>query len=94
MIIKEPQHPVNDIKEKQQLENELRVEINNGHLLYNKNVSAIIRRYDCDDVVYQLSDNSYALVHLTWSGKIESNSKFPSTSIYKTLADIYNNPDE
>ena len=73
------------------LEEELLREISEKHILYGKKVNAIAHRQDCDDVLFELTDDPYryAVVHLTW--RIESNPEWPSTSLYKDWLDLYNN---
>ncbi len=67
--------------EKLILVNEYRSEVHENHILYNKNLNLIGRRQDRDDVLFSINGtNNLAIVHLTWSGKIESGS-FPSTQI-------------
>lgn len=67
-------------------------EINKEHILHNIDVNTIARREDCDDVLLFLLDGSerYAVVHLTWSSKMESNSSYPKTRIYDSLAELVN----
>ncbi|MCT8978496.1 hypothetical protein N4T77_18060 [Clostridium sp. CX1] len=72
-------------------EKELCNEVGILHVLYGKKVSAIGRRYDCDDVLFRVyhSKFNYAAVHLTYSnskmGKV--NPKYPRTKLYKDLDD-------
>lgn len=70
-------------------EKELYKEVGEFHILYGKKVSAIGRRYDCDDFLFRIydSDFNYAVVHLTYTnckmGKINHN--YPTTSVFKNL---------
>lgn len=67
------------------LEKELKREVSKGHPLYKKNVIAIARKEDCDDVLFVVKDNieKVAKVHLTWTNKnIEG---FPKTKIYESI---------
>lgn len=54
-------------------ENELYHEVCEHHILFGRKVSAIGRRYDCDDILFQVLDTdfNYAVVHLTYSRKTE-----------------------
>lgn len=54
-------------------ENELYNEVGGKHILFGRKVSAIGRRYDCDDVLFRVfdADFNYAVVHLTYSRKTE-----------------------
>lgn len=71
---------------------ELYKEINKEHILHNIDINTIARREDCDDVLLFLLDGSerYAVVHLTWSSKMESNSFYPKTRIYDSLTELVN----
>ena len=68
-------------------EKELYNEIGRKHILYGKKVSAIGRRYDCDDILFQVSDSSFilAVVHLTYAKKTEDSMQWPKTTTYKDL---------
>ena len=58
------------------LEEELRRELSPDNTLSGFNMWAIGRRVDCDDVLFEVcdakTDFKLALVHLTWSGRVES----------------------
>lgn len=71
------------------LEKELYEEVGTSHVLYGKKVTAIGRRFDCDDVLFQVHDAEfkYAVVHLTYSTETEENPIFPHTTIYIDLND-------
>ena len=66
-------------------EEELRRELAADNVLSNFNMQAIGRRVDCDDVLFEVRDEKanfkLALVHLTWSGKVES-SPWPITKLF------------
>jgi hypothetical protein len=55
------------------LEDELRRELGPDHPMYGISVTAIARRIDTDDVLFELTGVPfpYAEVHLTWSGRRE-----------------------
>lgn len=57
------------------------------HVLYGKNLVAIARRDDNDDVLFEVKDGEfrYAIVHLTWSGRQEPNPKWPRTRLSNDL---------
>ena len=63
---------------------ELKKEISPQHILFNKQVEAIARRRDNDDVLFKLFGNptQYAVVHLTWSNQQEADESFPFTTIF------------
>jgi predicted CopG family antitoxin len=67
-------------------ETELCKEVSQGHLLFQIKVKAIARRRDRDDVLFEMKSNQYsfALVHITWSGKKEKDIKWPYTEFFKT----------
>jgi hypothetical protein len=75
------------------LNDELKKELRNDGLLFSLKINAIAMRCDCDDVLFQLLDGSekFAEVHLTWSGKTDSNIGWPSTIIYNSLQDWIEN---
>ena len=83
---KAPWQPVTD----QSLVVELQKEINSGHVLAGKKVSAIGRRTDSDDVLFQVlgASKPFAVVHLTWKGK-EKSSQWPATSFYSTVEECF-----
>lgn len=68
-------------------ENELYKEIGEHHILYGKKVTAIGRRYDCDDFLFKVHDSEirYAVVHLTYSMKREENPMYPRTKVFKDM---------
>ena len=80
----EPWYPLQSNEE--YFDEELCREISEVHPLYKIKTKAIARREDCDDVLFELENyvNKYAVVHLTWSRKME-NSDFPSTTFYKNF---------
>ena len=71
--------------ERASLEEELRRELSPDNTLSGFNMRAIGRRVDCDDVLFEVcdakADFKLALVHLTWSGKVES-SPWPITKLF------------
>jgi len=46
---------------------ELNAELGRTHPLYKKAKRAVARRYSQDDVLFELIDGKYAIVHLTYS---------------------------
>lgn len=72
---------------------ELYKEVGEQHILYGKKVSTVGRRYDKDDILFQVHDSNlyFAVVHLTYSNKRDVNPKFPQTKIYRDLDDWINN---
>lgn len=79
-----PWKTIEDESEKKDLENELAEEVIEGHILYARDVKALARRIDMDDVLFEISEGSkIAIVHLTYSQ--ETNPRFPLTEIYETM---------
>jgi len=68
---------------------ELRREVGPGHPLFEHPVVTVGRRVDCDDVLFWLPSGprELAVVHLTWTGKRERSSEWPSTQLYSSIAD-------
>jgi len=74
-------------------EEELYKELGRNHILYGKKVSALGRRYDRDEYLFQVNNSNYkiAVVHLTFSGKEEKDNNYPRTKFYKDLDDWVSN---
>ncbi|MEM7634499.1 MAG: hypothetical protein AAF299_08060, partial [Pseudomonadota bacterium] len=51
---------------------------------------AVARRQDCDDVLFWVpaTDFEFAVVHLTYSNRPETNPVWPMTGTYKSLSDF------
>jgi len=75
----------------QDLSTQLDREINLDHPLKNISVKTIARRQDRDDVLFQLPDGKYALVHLTWQQYPHPDSSWPTTNIFDSWEDVYIN---
>jgi hypothetical protein len=79
--------------ERASFEAELRRELSPDNALSDFNVQAIGRRVDCDDVLFEVrgekADFRLALVHLTWSGKVET-SPWPIMELFADL-EAFNN---
>ena len=69
---------------------ELRNEICRDHVLNGRSVRAVAMRQDCDDVLFEITDSpaGYAVVHLTWSTKKESDRRFPFTELFPLFDDF------
>ena len=83
-----PFSPLEHPADKAAFEAELRREVKPGHPLFGAPVAAIARRYDQDDVLFELLDGScrVAEVHLTWAGDRES-PPWPGTALFGNLAE-------
>ncbi len=69
-------------------EAELLRELKPGHALFGLPLAAAGRRYDQDDVLFEVLDGSgrVAEVHLTWAGDRER-PPWPSTSLFDSFAE-------
>jgi hypothetical protein len=76
-------------EERNALEQELHRELSRRHSLYGSRATAIARRDDDDDVLFEVTGDKhgFAVVHLTWSGGQEANPVFPYTRWYQTLSE-------
>jgi len=72
-----------------QLEDELAAELGPRHPLRGRNMRAIARRHDCDDVLFVSVDEPrvVAVVHLTYSNRPELDSRWPSTTSFDSMQD-------
>lgn len=68
---------------------ELRNEVTENHPLWGIEARAIARRTDSDDVLFELGfdETKLAVVHLTWSGHLETDSRWPSTRFFASLSE-------
>jgi hypothetical protein len=75
------------------LEKELHKETTQGHPLYARKVSAIARRNDSDDVLFEVDspDFRFAVVHLTCTGESEHDPRWPGTELFATFEDWIKN---
>ena len=66
---------------------ELQREISEGHVLWMRTVQPVAQRSDSDEVLFEVDGQplSYAVVHLTWSGESERDSRWPDTRMYPTI---------
>ena len=79
-----------DPAESERYEDEYAAEIGKAHPLYGVPAKAVAYRVDCDDVLFELLRHlcDYAVVHLTWSGREESDPRWPSCEIYADSEDL------
>jgi hypothetical protein len=59
-------------EEADRLTAELQREIGAGHVLAGRRATVVRRCSGCDDVIFRVDDDAFAVVHLTWSGREES----------------------
>ena len=81
----EPWHPVNDPEEREGLEDQLALEVCEGHVLYGCKATLIARSSGSDDVLFSLPDGRVAEVHLVWQGR-QRDPRWPSTGIFPSLS--------
>jgi hypothetical protein len=73
--------------ESDSLRAELSREVASGHPLYGVPVVVIACRDDCDDVLIEYKSELFAVVRLTWTGRAESDPRWPDTRFFGTLRD-------
>jgi hypothetical protein len=61
-----------DAEHGQTFESEAYAEVAPGHELQGLALRAVARCQGCDDVVFHASDDTFAIVHLTWARKPEA----------------------
>ena len=81
-----PFGPIELEQDKLGLEAELRRELKSGHPLFDLPIKAIGRRFDQDDVLFEILDGSdrVAQVHLTWAGDKEK-PPWPDHAIFNSF---------
>jgi hypothetical protein len=82
-----PFAPINE-EDRFGFEQELRLELKSGHPLFELPVRALGRRFDQDDVLYEIVDGSdrVAQVHLTWAGDKEK-PPWPDHALFNSFAE-------
>ena len=68
------------------LEHELRLELPAAHPLAGTSAIAIARRQDRDDVLFELDDGGFAVVHLTLKRASETDARWPRATIFRSRA--------
>jgi hypothetical protein len=82
----DPWTPVDQPKAREAMQSELYSELSASHPLFGLSAVAVARRYDQDDVLFELADGRVAEVHLTWSRKPEPDPRWPRTTIFASAA--------
>jgi len=67
-------------------EREAAAEIAVGHELYGLGLTAIAKCGGCDDVVFRVADDTFAIVHLSWTSKPERLPWPPTTRLGGLIA--------
>ena len=87
MAWEDPWQPINEPSP--HLINELEKELASDHPLYKKKVKPVALGWSGDDVLFEIEDSGeYAVVHLTWSGKVEP-SGFPDSEFFRDWDDFF-----
>ncbi len=81
-----PWYPIDDPAICRGLEDQLRHEISDRHVLAHQTVRLIARREDTDDALFALEGGRIAEVHMTWSKSKEQDPRWPVTAVFETLA--------
>ncbi len=83
-----PWRVINDASTRDRLTRELATETPPSHVLHGLRASALARRADSDDVLFEVLDGTgrVAVVHLTWARAMESDTRWPDTIVYQSLA--------
>lgn len=81
--------PWEGVTNNDRLENELQKELSQHHILYGKEVKAIARRRDTDDVIFEIAAGKYALVHLSWQGQPANTAEYPQTKLFDHWTKVY-----
>lgn len=66
---------------------QLKKELTINHALFDVNLKSIARRQDNDDVLFELSDGRFVIVHLTWNAPIDST--WPRFKLYDNWQNVY-----
>jgi hypothetical protein len=88
----EPWRPPSD-RDQQGLENQLKRELGDGHVLKGKNVRLLARRFDRDDALFALDDGQVAQVHLTWKPAPGANALWPETTVFQSVEQWRSRPE-
>jgi hypothetical protein len=72
-----------------QLEKELHAELGPHHILKGRDLRAVARCQDCDDVLFVSADEptTIAVVHLTYANRPEQDPLYPETTIFDSMDD-------
>ena len=81
----------NEIALKNSIQKELDLELSEHHPLWDCNPQVLAKSESSDDILVTLNDNRYALVHLTWNGKVDSfPQEYPKTTFFFNNTDLQN----
>jgi hypothetical protein len=74
-----------DDQDRQEVEEQLREEVGQGHVLKGLNVHLMARCRGTDDALFALDDGRIAQVHMTWGDEMETDPKFPATRVFPSF---------
>src|SRR6476646_6787246 len=80
-----PWYPVTGPAVRTGLEEQLRREISERHVLFGEIAQLVARRDDTDDALFALPTGRVAEVHLTWSKRPEQDPRWPATAIFNSM---------
>ena len=83
----DPWVPVSD-RGQEAYANELKMELSLDHPLYGVRARAVARTRHTDDILFLLQDHpmaGFAVVHLTFRGRPESDPQWPSVVLYRDI---------
>ena len=75
-------HAGEDAQQRNDLAEQLRIELAPGHQLHGQRHSTIARCTACDQVLFDLGGGRFATVHLTWTGSPPDRPPWPASTIY------------
>ncbi|WP_162087157.1 hypothetical protein [Chryseobacterium aquaeductus] len=75
----------------QDLSQQLQIELHNDHILKGENTITVACRQDNDDVLFEMDNGKYSVVHLTWQNHPHKNTAFPITKIYSDWQSVIEN---
>lgn len=84
-MLLEPWESFVDDEHRQAFERELHTELSRNHPLHGRAIRAVAHRSDCDDALFILKDDKYAVVHLTLSSSTEPGPEYPQTRLFGDL---------
>lgn len=72
----------------QDLSYQLQKELSQDHSLKFKKTKTLARREDNDDVLFELDNGEFAIVHLTWQSKAHESSDWPTMKKFKDWTEV------
>lgn len=88
MEFKEPWFAVANQVDRTPFELELATELPDAHVLAGKTSRLIARRRDRDDCLFELGQDGWAIVHLTWGRQRETDPQWPRTHLLHSVESV------